>query len=275
MSADAVEDGGEADGRERRADRHQAAGDGGVALAELQRVDAEPLAERIHRLLHGEGGLDAAGGAIGLRARLVGDDVEALQVEVGALVERGRGLHDERRAEAGQAAGVQAVGALDGGEASVAVGADGDVDQRGGGRTGAALQHLLACEHDLHRPAALLGQTHRHGLAVDDDLAAERAADFQRHDLQLRQRQPEHAADHQLGGELALRGRPHRDEAVGVDLGHGDLRLEIALVGGVDGDADLRGGRRGSQCLRGIPAGDDRPRADVARRARTRLQRPW
>ena len=130
-----------------------AAGDGGVALAELQRVHAELLAQRVHRLLHGEGRLDAAGRAIGLRARLVGDDVEALQVEVGALVERGGGLHDQRRAEARQAAGIQAVGALDGDEAAVLLGADGDVDQRGGGRAGAALQHLLARQHHLDRPA--------------------------------------------------------------------------------------------------------------------------
>jgi len=271
VGADAIENGGEADRGKRRADRHQAAGDGGVALAEFQRVEAEALAERVHRLLHGEGGLDAAGRAIGLRARLVGDDVEALQVEVGALVERGRSLHDEGGPEARQAARVEVVGGLDGGEAAVAVGADGDVDQRGGRRTGAALQHLLARQHDLHRPAALLRQASGDGLTVDDDLAAERAADFQRHDLELRQRQAEHAADHQLGGELPLGGGPHRDEAVGIDVGHGDLRLEIALVGGVDGDADRGGERSAGESPGRIAAGDDGARADVARRARTRL----
>ena len=271
MLADPVEDGGQADGRERRADRHGAAGDGGVALAELERVHVEPLAQRVHRLLHGEVRLDAAGPAIGLGARLVGDDVEALQVEVGALVERGRRLHDERGAQARQAAGVQAIGAVDGDEAAIPVGADGDVDQRRGGGTGAALQHLLAREDQLDRAAAFLRQPHRHGLAMDGDLAAEAAADLERHHLELRLRQPEHARDHQLGRELALGGGPHRGEAVGIDLGHHHLRLQVALVRGVDLDARLRGGGRLAERARGVAAGDDDARAHVARRPRPRL----
>ena len=111
-----------------------------------------------------------------------------------------------------------------------AVGANGDVDQRAGGGAAAALQHLLAREHELDRAAALLRQPHGDGLAVDGDLAAEAAADLERHDLELRLRQPEHARDHQLGRELALRGGPHGGKAVGIDLRDHDLRLEIALM---------------------------------------------
>ena len=135
----------------------------------------------------------------------------------------------------------------------------------------AALQHLLAREHQLDRPAALLRQPHRDRLAVDGDLAAEAAADLERHHLELRLRQPEHAGDHQLGRELALRGGPHGGEAVGIDLGHRHLRLQIALVRGVDLDARLRGRRRLAERARGIAAGDDDARADVARRPRPRL----
>jgi hypothetical protein len=53
------------------------------------------------------GRLDADGRAIGLGARLVGDDVVALQVEVRALIERGRGLHHQRGAETRQSAGIE------------------------------------------------------------------------------------------------------------------------------------------------------------------------
>ena len=170
-----------------------------------------------------------------------------------------------------QPAGVQAIGAVDGDEAAIPVGADGDVDQRGGGGAGAALQHLLAREDQLDRAAAFLREPDGDGLAVDGDLAAEAAADLQRHHLELRLRQPEHARDHQLGGELALRGGPDRGEAVGIDLGHHHLGLQVALVRGVDLDARLRGGRRLAERARGVAAGDDDARADVARRTRPRL----
>ena len=69
-----------------------------------------------------------------------------------------------------------------------------DVDPRGGRRARATLQDFLAREHDLDRPAALLGQTGSYGLAVDEDLAAERSANFERNNLELRQRLPEHAS---------------------------------------------------------------------------------
>ena len=75
---------------------------------------------------------------------------------------------------------------------------------------------------------------------MDGDLAAEAAADLERHHPELRLRQPEHARDHQLGGELALGGGPHRGETVGIDLGDCRLRLEIALMGRVDLDAHMR-----------------------------------
>ena len=68
---------------------------------------------------------------------------------------------------------------------AVLTGTDRYVDQRAGSRAGTALQHFLARQHQLHGPAALLRQAHRDSLAVDDDLAAEGAAHFQRHDLEL------------------------------------------------------------------------------------------
>ena len=180
------------------------------------------------------------GPAVGLGARLVGDDVVADEVEVGTLVERGGGLHHERRAQPRQAARIHPVGAVDGDEPAVLAGADLDVDHARPPPARAALQHLLAREHDLHGPPALLRQPHRRRLAVDGDLAAEAAADLERHHLELRRGQPEHGRDHQLGRELSLRGGPHRGKAVGVDLGHHHLRLEIALVRRVDPHARPR-----------------------------------
>jgi hypothetical protein len=141
--------------------------------------------EHVHGLFHGKGRLDASRSAIGLGPRLVGDDVETLQMEIGALVERSGGLHEQGRAQPGQAAGIHAIGALDGKEPPVPLGGNRDIDHGAGRRAAAALQNLLAREHELDRAAALLGQADGDGLAMDGDLAAEAATDLERHNFQL------------------------------------------------------------------------------------------
>ncbi len=151
-----IEDRGESDGRKRRADRHGATSDGGIALAQFERIHAEPLAEYIHRLLDGEHTLYPPRAAIGLGVGLVGDHVEALELQIRGLVEGRCRLHQGQRRAPRHAAGVQAKPALDGRDHAVVVGADLELDPRAGGRAAATLQHLLSGEYQLHRTPALL-----------------------------------------------------------------------------------------------------------------------
>ncbi len=145
------------------------------------------------------------------------------------------------------------------------------ISARGGG-AGAALQHLLARQHELHRAPALLREPHRHGLAVDGDLAAEAAADLERHDLELRRRQAEHRGNHQLGGELPLRGGPHGGKAVGVDLAPPPPAARDSPGARCRPARSIRAvAARGAERSLRIAARDHRARADVARRSRARL----
>ena len=187
MCRDALEQGNEPDGGEGRAGDHRAAGHRGVAQAEFQRVERQALSHLIYCLLHGEGGLRPARAAIGLGPWLVGHDVIALEQQIGALIEIGAGLHLQRRADTGKAAGVVDKAPVDRRQRTVLLGADLHVDRGPGCRTGAQ-HHLLAADDDLDRLTGFLGEHHGGRLDMRVDLPAETAADLERHHFQQRLR---------------------------------------------------------------------------------------
>ena len=108
---------------------------------------------------------------------------------------------------------------------------DARLDPHQGGVPRAHRQHVLASvEHDLDRTASALRQQHRERLDRRFRFRAEAAADARPDRADTRAGQPEAVGNIGLGAEHALRRRPHRDLALGLDLGDGRDRLEIGVI---------------------------------------------
>ena len=130
---------------------------------------------------------------------------------------------------AGKRPGLEREGEFRGGDTALVVGPDPGPDVRARRRTGRT-QHFAAGHDHLDRTPCLLRQQQRHRLQIDGRLAAEPPTDLGRHDLDVAARDLQHGAAQLTHRERPLRADPHGRLAVGIVLGHGVVRLDVALV---------------------------------------------
>jgi hypothetical protein len=206
-----------------------------VADAQLDRIEAEPLGQLVHRRLQAH---HARGFA--RRPHGAGDrDVEQLQPVAGEPV--GGGVEGAREGggaldEGGVARAVGGRHQRQRGQPAVRRGAEADALD-GGRAVDGGVEHLLAGERDLHRLAQRpRRQRRRRQVLVAGALAAETAADIERHQVDVA------AMDLQRLGDQVLRPLDHLHRGVDHHLavlppGRGGAGLHLAVVldrGGID-----------------------------------------
>ena len=171
---------------------------GFVPDAQLNGIDVQPNRQLVHRLLERQQPDRLARRTHGIGHRQI-ERRDALAGEpVGRGVERARRVHDRLGIFVGPCAlRERLVG--DGGERAVALGAQPHALDRGRA-VGRDIKHLLAGQHDPHRPGELArGERRQDGIGIDRQLAAEAAADIFGDHLDLVGRKHERAGDRLVG----------------------------------------------------------------------------
>src|SRR2546421_183432 len=202
---------------------------GRVLQAEFYRVDLELFGQLVDDLLGGKGRLRGARGPIGLRVRLVVDDVVGFDPRVRQVV----AAKDAHRSGADDAAGKSAAVVGHPGVASdeSAVLFRAELDANKGAGCGAGpFEDFIALHGHFHGSAAFSAKQRGDRLEIDDDLSAEAAADLARYDDDLRNGNLQQLGDLLTGVERALRRAPNLQAAVFVPHGDGGVRLDVALM---------------------------------------------
>ncbi len=219
-----------AQGLERTMIRHLVRPDG-IAPPHVIGIDAEPGRDRVHQPLAHEGGLEAAGRAVGRRRRLVGQakvpDRAIGRHPIGPGKDARRHVHDARGMGAHIGALVVKVEIVDRKDAALAV------DRRPNAvellaRMIGRDQVLAPVLDPFHRPAKPHGRdADQYVLWVELAADAEAAADMGFVHVDRRRRQPEHAREQlaiavrHLGGAVQL-----EDRARGVVAADGAAGLQ-------------------------------------------------
>ena len=219
------------DAAELRAVRATRPFSGSVAQAELDRVLADLGSDLVDHLLGGEGRLRRSRSPVGRAARLVHNDVEAVDRDVLAIVHR----EDAHAARGNEGTGIRTglIGErrLERLDLPVGRSADLDADVRARRRTGPE-EYVLPRHHNLDGPARFLRQQGRNRFHVDGDLAAEAPSDFHRRHLDLRNRHFEDLGGHVSDDKGALGRAPDVQAAVVIpERGH-VMGLDVALMHG-------------------------------------------
>ena len=205
-----------------------------VEKAKLNRVNVERVGDLIHQGLGAVHHDRRTGSAIGLSARLVGDDVVAVDSYVVDQVwgeDRRRGPCQRR---SGERPGFESHPAVRCGD--LALVRDTHLHPHKRARRRAGGQEDLCAVHDhLHRVPAQLGQHRCDRLQVRRDLATESAADLQRYHLDLRHRHIEYARNVVSDAEVSLAGAPHGKPTVRRPPRGRVLGLDVSLVDGLGG----------------------------------------
>ena len=139
----------------------------------------------------------------------------------------------------GIGAGAEPELGLAGDHGPIALHASFDLEDAGASRRGGE-EILLAIHDHLHRFAGLAGQQHRRGLQDERIFAAESATDLGADEANAAVRRLQGFGEGVADGELPLGGGPHMDFAVGIDLGDGDMGLDVPLMGHGDLIAPLK-----------------------------------
>ncbi len=202
---------------------------GRVFLAQGQRIDAELVGELIEAALDPVGRVRCAGSAVGGDLRAIADDVVAGDLGVWDVVHR-KGAHAARPyRRAREGARLVFEHRLGGGQPTVLLGAELDLDDRACGWSGTA-KHLFAAHHHLDRPAGFLRHRQGQGFEIDQRLAAEPAADLGRDRADLRDVDAEQFGAIGAHHELALARAPDRTLSVGGHRHDAGMRLNVALM---------------------------------------------
>ena len=165
--------------------------DGRVLDAEIDRIHAELFGQGVHGLFGAEGYLGGTGSSVSEAARLVDDDIVAIDETVGNVV-AGQHAHG-RGADQSAGIGTRLEGDIGLGccQLAGAVGTHLDAHERPGCRP-RALEHIGPRHRHFHRLRRLLRQQCGRRFEVDGNLAAETAADLLGYDLHLRDRNTQH-----------------------------------------------------------------------------------
>src|SRR5262249_43569709 len=136
---------------------------GRILLAQHQRVDAELIGQLIETALDAIRRVRRAGSAIGRDLWAIADDIVAGDLGVWDVVHR-KGAHAARaHRPAWEGAGLVFQHRFGRGYPTVLLGAEPDLDDRTGGRPGAA-EDLLTAHHHLDRPSGFTRHCQGQGL---------------------------------------------------------------------------------------------------------------
>ena len=254
----------EADPAPGRAIGHLVAGGDRVPAPQLDRVEAEAAGHLVEDLFDGEGGLRRAGRAVGagadaVRLDPVGDDL----VGIPAVRADGQDRGDALDAALREGAGLERQARPEAEQVAVARGTSGQLDDPGGRRV-AHPEVLVAGQLDPDRAPEQERGRGRQRIG-DEQLAAEAATERRAGHAHPGDRQPEEAR--QLGArpERALRGARQVQDAVAIELGHRDLRLDVALVDPARREATLDDDIAGRKGRVDIAAAVPVPSRDIGR----------
>ena len=209
---------------------------GAILLAQRNRVLAQLARQVVHRAFHREGRDRRTRRTIRRHLRPVADHVVADDIDVRDVVhcQPAHAARPDRRT--GERARLVLQHLLRRDDAAVLFGTQLHFDRGAGRRTGSA-EYFIPRHLHLHRATGLLGQRDRHRFQIHQRLAAEAAADLQRHRAdvgevdaqQLRTISPDH--------EMALAGAVDHHLTVGIVAAQAGMRLDIGLVHGLGGVA--------------------------------------
>ena len=233
-----------AEGFERARIGHLGGADG-VAPPHLDAVDVELMRDRIDQPLAHEGGLVAAGRAIGRGRRLVGEAEMADRAigrhAIGPGQDARRHVHDARRVGAHIGALIVEIAVVDREDDAVVVDRGADAVQLLARMIGRD-QMLAPVLDPFHRPIELFrGDADQHVLGIKLAADAEAAADMGFVDVDAARRQPEHARQQFLDAVRHLGGAVQFENvARGVVAADGAAGFQRHAGMPADGELELR-----------------------------------
>ena len=234
-----------------------------VLKAELDGVHAELAGKLVYHRLDRERRLRRPRRAVGRDLRLVHHHVVAVHGEVLHRVRRDP-VHDarpNRRPRIG--AGLVGEPQIGGSDRPILFGPNSRLDVRPRRGPG-PLKDLPAAHGELHRMPRLPRRDRRDGVEVTGDLPAETAAHLQRHNLDLRLRDPQDRRHRHPDAERTLRGGPDRDVPVGRPRRRRAVRLDVTLVHRRRAEVPLHDYVRLRERLLPVAAFEKQPRRDIA-----------